>query len=117
MLQMVQLLTAYRDDWRYEATARPRTDDWTTADENPISFDEWTNHARADATLVKAGVISLRDTELPEQPVFALAHGTSLHWWLGGIVATLADDIAVGYRKSSRHFIAATASLRGTKIL
>jgi hypothetical protein len=69
-----------------------RTDDWTTADENPISFDEWTNHARAAPTLVEAGMISLGDTEPSEQPVFALAHGTSLHWWRGEIVATLADE-------------------------
>lgn len=69
-----------------------RTDDWTTADDNPISFEEWSNHARADATLAEAGVLSLRDTEPSEQPVFAIGHGTSLHWWRGQIVATLADE-------------------------
>lgn len=69
-----------------------RTDDWTTALERPISFDEWINHARRDGNLVEAGVLSLRDAEPSDQPVFALANGTSLHWWRGEVVATLADD-------------------------
>lgn len=69
-----------------------RTDDWTTADLNPISFEEWFSHARTDATMIEAGTLSLRNTEPAEQPVFALGHGTSLHWWRGQIVATLADE-------------------------
>src|ERR1043165_1622038 len=64
-----------------------RTDNWTTSIEDPILFDEWLGHARSDGSLVEAGVLSLRETEPAEQPVFALANGTSLHWWRGEVVA------------------------------
>lgn len=62
-------------------TNTTRTDDWTTAGENPISFDEWINHAQAAASLIKVGSLSLRNTEPSEQPVFA---SRTEHHFTGG---------------------------------
>ena len=47
-----------------------RSDDWTSAANDPISFDEWIRHAEADAHLTSAGTLSLRGGEVAEQPIF-----------------------------------------------
>ncbi len=39
-----------------------RTDDWPNAAENPISFEEWIDHAHANDNLVEAGMLSLHNT-------------------------------------------------------
>jgi hypothetical protein len=70
-----------------------RSHDWTNASDDPISFEEWISHARADPSLADAGVLSLRDVEPSEQTVFAFGpDGTSFHWWRGEIVVTLAAE-------------------------
>ncbi len=78
-----------------------RAADWSQANEAPIEFEEWTEHAQSNGSLVEAGTYGTKTFPF-EQTIFAVIdeHGGTIDWHAGQLTVTGSRDSDLDHLRS-----------------